>query len=135
MDFILSNTNTQTSTNDRYLTLFRMMCLIREFEERAAEEKTKGSVPGLVHQSTGQEAVPTGICAHLKPADYLFSTHRGHGHALAKGADPIAMMKEIFGKEDNPPNNSSTSSSIDLSDFVEGNYYISHTSLTHHLFN
>ena len=99
MDFILSNTNTQTSTNDRYLTLFRMMCLIREFEERAAEEKTKGSVPGLVHQSTGQEAVPTGICAHLKPADYLFSTHRGHGHALAKGADPIAMMKEIFGKE------------------------------------
>jgi TPP-dependent pyruvate/acetoin dehydrogenase alpha subunit len=95
----LSNEQPANASKGRSLGLFRTMCLIREFEERAAEEKAKGTVPGLVHQSTGQEAVPTGICAHLKHADYLFSNHRGHGHALAKGADPIAMMKEIFGRQ------------------------------------
>ena len=83
----------------RSLGLFRTMCVIREFEERCAEEKAKGTVPGLVHQSTGQEAVPTGVCSHLQSEDYLFSNHRGHGHAIAKGADPIAMMKEIFGRQ------------------------------------
>ena len=82
----------------RALAMFSTMCVIREFEERAAEERIKGTVPGLVHQSTGQEAVPTGICIHLRREDYLFSNHRGHGHAIAKGADPVAMMKEIFGR-------------------------------------
>ncbi|MDO8598200.1 MAG: thiamine pyrophosphate-dependent dehydrogenase E1 component subunit alpha [Sulfuricaulis sp.] len=87
-----------STVGKRELALFRTMCLIREFEERAAEEKVKGTVPGLVHQSTGQEAVPTGICIHLRREDYVFSNHRGHGHALAKGANPVAMMKEIFGR-------------------------------------
>jgi len=95
----LADEHTAQASVRRALAMFRTMCLIREFEERCAEEKAKGTVPGLVHQSTGQEAVPTGICSHLQPEDYLFSNHRGHGHAIAKGADPIAMMKEIFGRE------------------------------------
>jgi pyruvate dehydrogenase E1 component alpha subunit len=95
----LGNENTASASIGRALALFRTMCLIREFEERCAEEKARGTVPGLVHQSTGQEAVPTGICAHLRREDYLFSNHRGHGHAIAKGADPAAMMKEIFGRQ------------------------------------
>lgn len=99
MDTTTANVKHQAFDEARSLKLFRTMCLIREFEERIGEEKSKGSIPGLVHQSTGQEAVPTGVCAHLRADDYLFSTHRGHGHALAKGANPIAMMKEIFAKE------------------------------------
>jgi pyruvate dehydrogenase E1 component alpha subunit len=55
-------------------------------------------VRGPLHLSTGQEAVPAGVCAHLRPADYLTSTHRGHGHTLAKGADLARMMCELFGK-------------------------------------
>lgn len=94
----MTQTNSGIADPQRALQLFRTMCLIREFEERIGEEKRKGTIPGLVHQSTGQEAVPTGVCAHLNKDDYLFSNHRGHGHALAKGADPVAMMKEIFGK-------------------------------------
>ena len=99
VDGSLEIAQSASTVRERELALFRTMCLIREFEERAAEEKAKGTVPGLVHQSTGQEAVPTGICVHLRREDYLFSNHRGHGHALAKGANPVAMMKEIFGRE------------------------------------
>jgi len=88
----------EAGDRERLLRLFRTMCLIREFEERSCEEWRRGHVPGFVHQSTGQEAVPAGVCANLRDDDYLFSNHRGHGHAIAKGADPVAMMKEIFGR-------------------------------------
>jgi pyruvate dehydrogenase E1 component alpha subunit len=92
------------------LELYRMMCRIRAFED-AAEEASKGGVAafgqqaagqaqvrGPLHLSTGQEAVAAGVCRHLRPADYLTSTHRGHGHTLAKGADLERMMHELFGK-------------------------------------
>ena len=86
------------------------MVRIRAFEN-AAEIASQGGVSaygqsaagtarvrGPLHLSTGQEAVATGVCAHLHPADYLTSTHRGHGHTLAKGADLGRMMAELFGK-------------------------------------
>lgn len=90
--------------------LYRTMVRIRAFEN-AAEAASQGGVSaygksadgsakvrGPLHLSTGQEAVPAGVCAHLRPSDYLTSTHRGHGHTLAKGADLQAMMSELFGK-------------------------------------
>ncbi|MFN0305333.1 MAG: thiamine pyrophosphate-dependent dehydrogenase E1 component subunit alpha [Burkholderiales bacterium] len=83
---------------ERVLALFRTMHLIRAFEERVGVEMTKGNILGSAHQSTGQEAVATGVVAHLRKTDYLFSNHRGHGHALAKGANPFAMWKELFGR-------------------------------------
>ncbi len=92
------------------LALYRTMVRIRAFEN-AAEEASQGGVSaygksadgsakvrGPLHLSTGQEAVPAGVCAHLRPDDYLTSTHRGHGHTLAKGADLARMMAELFGK-------------------------------------
>jgi pyruvate dehydrogenase E1 component alpha subunit len=95
---------------ERALALYRTMARIRAFEN-AAEIASQGGVSaygqqatgsvrvrGPLHLSTGQEAVPAGVCVHLKPADYLTSTHRGHGHTLAKGADLGRMMAELFGK-------------------------------------
>ena len=92
------------------IALYRTMVRIRAFEN-AAEAASQGGVSaygqqaagaakvrGPLHLSTGQEAVPAGVCAHLTPADYLTSTHRGHGHTLAKGADLTRMMCELFGK-------------------------------------
>ncbi len=92
------------------LALYRTMLRIRAFEN-AAEAASQGGVSaygqeaggaakvrGPLHLSTGQEAVPAGVCAHLARADYLTSTHRGHGHTLAKGADLTRMMCELFGK-------------------------------------
>jgi len=92
------------------LDLYRMMVRIRAFEN-AAEIASQGGVSaygqsaagtarvrGPLHLSTGQEAVPAGVCAHLRAADYLTSTHRGHGHTLAKGAALAPMMAELFGK-------------------------------------
>ena len=92
------------------LRLYRTMCRIRAFED-AAEIASQGGVAafgqaqaagtavrGPLHLSTGQEAVAAGVCAHLSPTDYLTSTHRGHGHTLAKGADPARMLQELFGK-------------------------------------
>jgi len=90
--------------------LYRTMVRIRAFEN-AAEAASQGGVSaygqqaagsakvrGPLHLSTGQEAVPAGVCAHLRTSDYLTSTHRGHGHTLAKGADLTRMMCELFGK-------------------------------------
>ena len=74
------------------------MALIRAFETRVAELYRDGEIPGFVHTSLGQEAVAAGVCAALEPADYLTTTHRGHGHVLAKGADVGRMMAELFGK-------------------------------------
>jgi TPP-dependent pyruvate/acetoin dehydrogenase alpha subunit len=94
----------------RLLALLRTMLRIRAFEN-AAEAASQGGVSaygkaadgsakvrGPLHLSTGQEAVPAGVCAHLRREDYLTSTHRGHGHTLAKGANLDAMMAELFGK-------------------------------------
>ena len=83
---------------ERYLGMFREMLRIREFELaaiRAAEEKL---VLGAIHPSIGQEAVAVGVCGNLRREDIILSTHRGHGHTMAKGADPLAMMRELFGR-------------------------------------
>jgi TPP-dependent pyruvate/acetoin dehydrogenase alpha subunit len=80
------------------LERFRAMALIRAFETRVAELYRDGEIPGFVHTSLGQEAVAAGVCGALERDDYLTTTHRGHGHVLAKGADLDRMMAELFGK-------------------------------------
>jgi pyruvate dehydrogenase E1 component alpha subunit len=82
----------------RLLGHYRTMCRIRAFEEAAEQAQRDGEVRGAVHLSIGQEAVAAGVCVHLDRADVITSTHRGHGHTLAKGADPAAMMAELFGR-------------------------------------
>ena len=77
----------------------RRMLLIRGFEERVAALYRDGEVPGFVHLSTGQEATAVGACWPLGPADVITSTHRGHGHCLAKGLDPAGMFAELMGKD------------------------------------
>ena len=74
------------------------MVRIRAFEEAGLAAQKRGLVLGAIHPSIGQEAVAAGVCAQLRTEDVLLSTHRGHGHTLAKGADPTAMMCELFGR-------------------------------------
>jgi acetoin:2,6-dichlorophenolindophenol oxidoreductase subunit alpha len=85
-------------TKDQLLDAYRRMRTIREFEERIHKEFATGAIPGFVHLYAGQEASATGVCMHLRDVDYLSSTHRGHGHCIAKGVDPVGMMAEIYGK-------------------------------------
>jgi pyruvate dehydrogenase E1 component alpha subunit len=87
-------------TPDRLLGAYRTMRTIRAFEQTLNELSQAGRVPGFLHLYAGQEAVAVaaGVCAHLGAPDYVASTHRGHGHAIAKGVDVKAMMAEIFGK-------------------------------------
>ncbi len=75
------------------------MARIRAFETRVGRNFREGNIHGFVHTSIGQEAVAAGACAALRPRDLITTTHRGHGHCLAKGADPMAMMAELFGRE------------------------------------
>jgi acetoin:2,6-dichlorophenolindophenol oxidoreductase subunit alpha len=93
---------TQTSSEqlgrDRLIAAYRTMRTIREFEERLHKEFAGGDIPGAVHLYAGQEAVAVGVCAALADDDYIASTHRGHGHAIAKGCDVTGMMLEIYGK-------------------------------------
>src|ERR671910_1344737 len=79
---------------------YRTMRTIREFEERLHAEFATGEIPGFVHLYAGEEAIAAGVCAHLRPDDYVAGTHRGHGHAIAKGCDVRGMMAEIYGKRD-----------------------------------
>jgi pyruvate dehydrogenase E1 component alpha subunit len=81
------------------LDLYRRMLLIRRMEERLGEVVQSGELPGPVHLYIGQEAVAAGVCAHLTDADWIASNHRGHGHFLAKGGAPHAMVAEIFGRD------------------------------------
>lgn len=83
---------------ERWTSMHRRMVLIRAFEEAAGEAWHAGEVRGSVHQYIGQEAIAVGVCANLRGDDYISSYHRGHGHALAKGADPARMMAELFGR-------------------------------------
>jgi TPP-dependent pyruvate/acetoin dehydrogenase alpha subunit len=85
---------------DQLINAYRRMKTIREFEERLHQEIATGEIAGFTHLYAGQEAVAVGVCAHLGPTDYIVSTHRGHGHCIAKGCDVKAMMKEIFGRRD-----------------------------------
>ncbi len=84
---------------DKLLRMYRQMAAIREFEERANDLYLRALMPGLTHLYQGEEAVAVGICEALRPDDYVTSTHRGHGHCLAKGATPDLMFAELLGKE------------------------------------
>ena len=90
--------STELSVED-LLDAYRTMKTIREFEDRVHVEFAKGGIPGFVHLYAGEEASATGICRHLKESDAIASNHRGHGHCIAKGVDPIGMMAEIYGKK------------------------------------
>jgi pyruvate dehydrogenase E1 component alpha subunit len=87
-----------TLSSEQQLGLLERMLLIRRMEERLRTEAGAGRLPGAVHLYIGQEAVATGVCAQLRESDWITSTHRGHGHFLAKGGDPDAMFAEIWGK-------------------------------------
>src|ERR1051326_5023768 len=80
------------------LELYRSMQLIRQTEEELARCHQRGLIHGACHTYVGQEAIATGVCAHLTHDDTVFSTHRGHGHALAKGMPPRELMAELFGR-------------------------------------
>ena len=90
---------TQATREPRYLRMYRQMLAIRLFEERVNDLYTRALMPGLAHLYIGEEAVAVGVCEALRPADYITSTHRGHGHCLAKGAEPRLMFAELLGKE------------------------------------
>ncbi len=85
-------------TREKLVWLYETMYRIRRFEEVMLEQTFKGNSMGVTHPSDGQEAVPTGICAHLTDKDWIGSTHRGHGHCIAKGLDTHGMMAEIMGR-------------------------------------
>ncbi|MGA8767582.1 MAG: thiamine pyrophosphate-dependent dehydrogenase E1 component subunit alpha [Candidatus Acidiferrales bacterium] len=84
---------------EKWLRMFRRMQMIRLFEEHVNELYTRALMPGLAHLYVGEEAVAVGICEALRPDDFITSTHRGHGHCLAKGASPDRMFAELLGKE------------------------------------
>jgi pyruvate dehydrogenase E1 component alpha subunit len=85
-------------TKDQLLDAYRVMRTIRDFEERLHAEFATGEIPGFVHLYAGEEAIAAGVMAHLRDEDFVASTHRGHGHAIAKGCDVKGMMAEIYGK-------------------------------------
>src|SRR5262245_34926225 len=83
----------------RLIEHFRLMQRIRAFEETALAAHKAGEIPGPLHVSIGQEGVAAGVCANLATDDRITSNHRGHGHAIAKGAEPGRMFLELFGRE------------------------------------
>jgi pyruvate dehydrogenase E1 component alpha subunit len=83
---------------DKLLWMYERMRLIREFEDRLHTDFAAGKIPGFVHLYAGEEAVAVGVCAALREGDFITSTHRGHGHCIAKGVDVKAMMAEIYGR-------------------------------------
>jgi 2-oxoisovalerate dehydrogenase E1 component len=83
---------------ERLVGLYETMALLREFETRAGRHYRAGEMPGFIHLYVGEEAVAAGVCAHLRRDDWITSTHRGHGHALAKGVSPEALMAELWGR-------------------------------------
>lgn len=86
------------TTKKKKLELFRKMVTVRAFEERAGELFRQNLIPGFIHLSIGEEASSVGTCSVLRADDYVASTHRGHGHMIAKGADPGRMFAELLGK-------------------------------------
>jgi len=84
---------------EKLIDMYRTMARIRVFEERVSKEFAAGNIPGFVHLYIGEEAIATGACANLGPDDYITSTHRGHGHLLAKGGRTDLMMAELYGRK------------------------------------
>eukprot|EP01022_Parablepharisma_sp_SALTPOND_P033676 TRINITY_DN89289_c0_g1_i1.p1 TRINITY_DN89289_c0_g1~~TRINITY_DN89289_c0_g1_i1.p1 ORF type:complete len:376 (+),score=72.82 TRINITY_DN89289_c0_g1_i1:448-1575(+) len=99
MDPVLTKGEPMQVSNEKKIEMLRSMLLSRRFEDELTELcKVQGKIPGMMILSTGQEAVGSGVCAALAPQDVMISNHRSHNHLLAKGADPKALMAEIFGK-------------------------------------
>ena len=103
---------------DTLLKIYTTMTTIRNFEERGIPETGQRRMSSSIHSSAGQEAVPTGVCAHLTNEDYIGSTHRGHGHCIAKGVDPKLMMAELFGRVTGP--NKGKGGSMHIADMSKG---------------
>jgi TPP-dependent pyruvate/acetoin dehydrogenase alpha subunit len=102
-----------------YLSLYRKIRLIRRFEETGMEKYREGLIHGYFHPYIGQEAIAVGVCAALRKDDYVISTHRGHGHCIAKGADIRRMMAELYGKSDGYSRG--RGGSMHISDRITGN--------------
>ena len=98
MTFSPSPQNIESHSKETLLALYRQMLIIRRCEEQLVRSYQAGLIPGACHTYIGEEAVATGVCAHLRDDDAVFSTHRGHGHALAKGVPPRQVVAELFGK-------------------------------------
>ncbi|MCY1285397.1 Acetoin:2,6-dichlorophenolindophenol oxidoreductase subunit alpha [compost metagenome] len=105
-------------SREQLLKAYRQMKVIREFEERVHVENAAGAIPGFTHLYCGQEAVAVGACEHLTDQDYIISTHRGHGHCIAKGCDVEGMMKEIYGCRDGL--NGGKGGSMHIADIAKG---------------
>lgn len=105
-------------TKETLVNLYETMSTIRVFETRAFNEMLQRRIAGAIHLSVGQEAVPTGICAHLTNRDYLASTHRGHHHCIAKGVNPKLMMAELFHKATGT--NKGKGGSMHIADMTKG---------------
>jgi 2-oxoisovalerate dehydrogenase E1 component len=88
-----------TEVDTGLLRLYRQMQVIRQCEEQLVKSHQRGLIHGACHTYIGEEAIAVGVCAHLRPEDVVFSTHRGHGHALAKGMPPRQLMAELYGRE------------------------------------
>src|SRR6201985_357632 len=86
-------------SRETLLSLYRKMQVIRLCEEQLARSHQRGLIHGACHTYVGEEAIASGVAEHLRPSDVVFSTHRGHGHALAKGMPPRELMAELFGRE------------------------------------
>src|SRR5277367_6262789 len=86
-------------TTEKWLQIYKRMQMIRHFEEHVNDLYLRALMPGLAHLYIGEEAVAVGICEALRNDDYITSTHRGHGHCVAKGASPDRMCAELLGKE------------------------------------
>jgi len=84
---------------EKWIRMYRQMLAVRLFEESVNELYTRALMPGLAHLYIGEEAVAVGVCEALRADDFITSTHRGHGHCLAKGASPDRMFAELLGKE------------------------------------
>ena len=84
--------------SEQLLALYRQLLIIRNTEEQLARSHQMGLIHGACHTYVGEEAIAAGVCAHLRPDDAVFSTHRGHGHALAKGVSPHEVIAELFGR-------------------------------------
>ncbi|HEY8889036.1 MAG TPA: thiamine pyrophosphate-dependent dehydrogenase E1 component subunit alpha [Clostridium sp.] len=85
-------------SNSKVIDMYKTMLKIRKFEEVAMKASAEGRIPGFIHLYIGEEAIATGVCSNLRNDDYITSTHRGHGHIIAKGGDLKLMMAELFGK-------------------------------------
>jgi len=95
---VLETSSSEVLSRDKILRMYETMFKIRQFEERVRKEFEAGNVPGFVHLYAGQEANAVGVCSNLRPDDGIVSTHRGHGHCIAKGVDIKLMLAELLGK-------------------------------------